>query len=337
MIRDSIGCVRRSIQAAILVALFAAGVAHAETRSDRVVLADPDPELRIALESALAPWRLEVIVDATPLTDPAAAQLRADTQTARFVVWRQDGNLVVFDRERRQADQRPSPDGALDPVSAASAALTVKTLMRLSDEAVPPRHDRAMPPRHEPNVPLHAGCAEPGCRAGDATRFRVQAGVSTRATSGRDADVTARFGAGAMVGATRWMWLGVAGELGPRADIKQSAFRGTWRDSSLLALGSLHVERGAWAFEPHVGAGIAHSSLAGVDGMDARSESTILPAVRAGMWVQWRRGTWGVGGGLHGDALIGTPTYTRATGQMLFEVPGFAVSASVMLTATLEP
>ena len=38
-------------------------IAYAGSSNARVVLVDPDPELRRAMTTALAPWKLEVIVD----------------------------------------------------------------------------------------------------------------------------------------------------------------------------------------------------------------------------------------------------------------------------------
>ncbi|HEX7840230.1 MAG TPA: hypothetical protein VF469_22285, partial [Kofleriaceae bacterium] len=87
----------------------------------RVVLADPDPELRHAMEQALAPWRLDVVIEGPPPTDDGAARERADADTARFVVWRDGGELVVYDRELGSLERRASRAGVLDPPTAAAA------------------------------------------------------------------------------------------------------------------------------------------------------------------------------------------------------------------------
>lgn len=126
------------IRAAMIVML-ASGPALADGTM-RVLLADTDPELQRAVRAALAPWRLEVVIETEQRpTDATHAQAIGDAQTARFVVWREGTDLVVFDRERGEAEHRGAPSGALDPASAAAAALTVKTLMRLPP---PPRRGR---------------------------------------------------------------------------------------------------------------------------------------------------------------------------------------------------
>src|SRR3954454_241353 len=105
---------------ALALVVFGVAPAAADTRT-RIVLADEDPELLGALTRALAPWHVELFVDATPVRDDDDAIHRAASWNARCVVWRTGGQLVVFDRERAQADRRPSRAGALDPPGAAAA------------------------------------------------------------------------------------------------------------------------------------------------------------------------------------------------------------------------
>lgn len=93
------------------------------SNADVVVLADSDPELLHAVESSLAPWKLTIVVDARPI-DEATATRRADEAGARFVVWREGDQLVVYDRTTSAAERRPARTGAFDNVSAAAAALT---------------------------------------------------------------------------------------------------------------------------------------------------------------------------------------------------------------------
>src|SRR5262249_7795558 len=118
-----------AVRALALIAI-ACGTAHAGSAT-RVVLADPDPELRRAVETSLKPWRIEDAVEAQPPPDESAANDRANESSARFVVWRDGSALVVFDHDSGSAERRTASSGAFDPVGAAAAALTVKTMMRL--------------------------------------------------------------------------------------------------------------------------------------------------------------------------------------------------------------
>ncbi|HSS01186.1 MAG TPA: hypothetical protein VLM79_29210, partial [Kofleriaceae bacterium] len=143
--------------------------------SQRVVLADADPELRHAVEQVLAPWHLAVVIEGPPPTDTAMAEQRADADTARFVVWRDGEQLVVYDRELGSTERRDSRSGVLDAPTAAAAALTIKTMMRLP------------PP---PEVPARAPPAEPAPEG--RVEVRLEAGVATRLASG-DASTSARL------------------------------------------------------------------------------------------------------------------------------------------------
>ncbi len=57
-------------------------IAHAGSSNVRVVLVDPDAELRRAMTTALAPWKLEVIVDERPQLEPAARATERITRPA---------------------------------------------------------------------------------------------------------------------------------------------------------------------------------------------------------------------------------------------------------------
>ena len=59
---------------ALVVAWRVAAAAAAPAVPDRVVLADADPELRHAMDRALAPWQLEVVLAPAAPADVAAAQ-----------------------------------------------------------------------------------------------------------------------------------------------------------------------------------------------------------------------------------------------------------------------
>jgi hypothetical protein len=286
---------------------------------DRVVLADLDPELLRAVTSALAPWRFDVIVEATPPADDADAEARARASDARFIVWRRDGELIVFDRDRRSTEHRTGTVGPLDAVDAASAALTVKTLMRLPPPP-PPETDPPPPP-----PPTEGGI-----------EVRGQAALAARIARGSETNVGGRLIAAVLVRPwARHGWrFGAAGDIGTPAEVQRAGFKGTWSDWAVLALASWTGARAPWEIEPHAGAGVARSTLEGTQMSDGRVERATLGLVRGGVAIRRRAGRWTFGASVDLDVVFGTPTYTRvgSTAQV-FGVPSYAVALGVVAAA----
>ena len=310
---------------AALLVLAATGAAAAAP-PDRVLLADPDPELLHAVETSLLPWKLTVVVDAETPTDDTTAHARAALTGARFVVWRERDQLVVFDRDRDASERRPARAGTFDAVSAAAAALTVKTMMRL-----PP------PP---PESDVIAGPAVPTDPGGH-VEVRIEAGAAARMATGADEGFGGRALIAVMVRpSSRRGWrIGVRGDLGTSTAIDASGFKGTWSDWALLAAASWTYERGPWELEPWLGAGAARGTLDGTEMSVVRTERTTLATVRGGAYIRRRFAAFTAGLDLE---LVGTPTaptYTRDTPGMgmpsVFEgskfsvVIGFAVAVDL--------
>jgi len=306
----------------LLVVGWPAAVVGAPAARQRVVLADPDPELRHAMEQALAPWHLEIVIEGPPPTDTAMAQERADADTARFVVWREGAELLVYDRELGFTEQRTSQSGVLDPPTAAAAALTIKTMMRLP----PP------PPPAEVTPPVAPKAASPSFEV------RIQAGVATRIAYGSETDVTARFGGAAEIrpwGSSGWRF-GVAGDGGTAANVDRASFKGTWREWAVLGLVSWTYTQGAWEFEPHAGGGIRSSTLDGVEMNGVRHASVTLPTARGGLWVRWRAFRWTFGAALDVDGSFGTPTYSKTGAPAeIFQVPGIGIEVGAVVAVDL--
>lgn len=274
-------------------------------RAERVLVADPDPELLRAMTTTLAPWKLEIVVAPPAPRSTQEAEDRAVAGLARFVVWRRGGDIVVYDHERGAAELRDAPDGALDPASAMAAALSVKTLMRL-------------PAPGTATVETLPG------------RFRIQGQVGGRAVG----DGGLRAGASLFVRplAARSWRLGVGLEIGPGSDVAAMGFKGTYRDASFVALASAAWDVGPVELEPFVGAGIVSTGLTGDDGPELREETATLPLVRGGLMARYRWGGVSVGGALAGDGIFGTPTYMKRMGSgVIFEVPSFALSVSALV------
>ena len=284
----------------------------------RVVLADPDPELRHAMEQALAPYRLEVVIEGPAPTDAAIAQERADADTARFVVWRDGAELVVYDRELGSTERRDSQAGVLDPPTAAAAALTIKTMMRLP----PP------PEQPAPVAPPAAGGIE----------LRVQAGIASRIARSDETVISARYGGAIAIRpwpGAGWR-LGVAADTGSATSVDRASFKGTWSEWAALGFVSWTYAHDAWELEPHVGFGVRGSTLDGAEMTTPRSEAATLAVARAGLSGRWRVARFSVGVTLAADDVFGTPTYTKTgTPAEIFQVPGTAVELGAVIAVNM--
>lgn len=309
----------------IVVGWMAGDAVSAPSASRRVVLADPDPELRHAMEQVLAPWHLEVVIEAAPPTDTAMAQQRADADTARFVVWRDGEQLVVYDRELGFVERRDSRSGMLDPPTAAAAALTIKTMMRLPP---PPEPE----PEPAPAIVTTRVAPEPSLEV------RIQAGVATRIARGTTTDVSARFGGVAQIRpiADWGLRIGIAGDGGPAMGVQRAGFKGTWREWAILGVLSWTYATDGWEIEPHAGAGVRRSILDGEEMTVLRNEQTTLPTARGGMWVRRRIERWTLGVAVDVDGSFGTPTYRKSDRSAeIFQVPGVAVEVGALVAVDL--
>jgi len=289
----------------------------------RVVLADPDPELRHAMEQALAPWYLDVVIEGPPPRDIRAARDRAEADTARFVVWREGTELVVFDRELETIERRDSQAGVLDPPAAAAAALTIKTMMRLPP---PP------PPEAAPSPPAPA--------SPPSLALRLQLGVTGRLAHGDGVDTSARFGGAVLIRPWRaqgWRF-GVAGDTGTSLHPSGGSFQGSWSEWVLVGVVGWGYEREHWEIGVHVGAGIRSSSLEGTEqgGNTPRSESAMLGTARIGGSVRLRAARWTLGLTIHGDETFSTPIYTKTTGNaVIYQVPDTGLELGVVTAVDL--
>jgi hypothetical protein len=307
-------------RAIALAALLPQLAAASPVASQRVVLADADPELRHAVEQVLAPWRLEVVIEGPPPSDTAMAAQRADADTARFVVWRDGEQLVVYDRELGAAERRDSRSGALDAPTAAAAALTIKTMMRL-------------PPPPEP-APTPPGVPETDAAG---IEVRLEAGVATRLAGG-DASVSARLaGAVEIRPWSSWGWrIGVAGDAGTSTSVDRASFKGTWSEWALLGVLSWTYAHSGWEIEPHAGAGIRRSTLDGTEMDLPRTSSDTLTTARGGLAIRRRFSRWTLGALLDIDRSFGTPTYSKNVGAAeIFQVPGSGVQAGFAVAVDL--
>jgi hypothetical protein len=286
--------------------------------AERVIVADSDPALREAIVKSLRPWKIEVVVDAEAPTDAADTAARGN---ARYVVWRDGTDLVVFDRDTNLFERRPAHAGALDPLGAAAAALSVKTMLRLPPEPT------IETPRVEP--------------ADDGIELRLEAGAGSRFEYGLDGNIALRFLAGVAVRPWRdqGFRFGIRGDFGASATVEQSGFHGTWSNWGVLGTASWAYDGGVWEVGPWVGLGFEYSSLDGIEMGTTRNETATLLAIRGGAQATYHAAKmWNVGGLLTVEGLAATRTYTKlGSGAQVFEIPPIGVVLSVVVGADLTP
>jgi len=313
--------VTRPCSLVLVIAAALSGAVHGAPHAQhRVVLADPDPELRHAMEQALAPYHLQVVIEGPAPTDAAIAAQRADADTARFVVWRDGDQLVVYDREVGSTERRASQAGVLDPPTAAAAALTIKTMMRLP----PP------PPPDEP--------APPAAAAASGVELRLQAQIASRIARGDATSVSARFGGAVAIRpwpGAGWRF-GIAADTGSATSVDRASFKGTWSEWAALGVVGWTYARGAWELEPQLGFGVRRSALDGTEMSTPRSEAATLATARAGVGARWRAARFTVGATLAADEVFGTPTYTKtSTPAEVFQVPGAGIELGGVIAIDL--
>lgn len=325
---------------ACLFGLVLAATAVAAPEQKRVLVADPDPELVHAIETSLAPWKLVVVTEpAIGSVDPAMVHVRADAANAHFIVWREGTELVVFDRERGTTERRNARAGAFDPVSAAAAALTVKTMMRL-----PPPPDGTDGTGAGPSEPI--GFVAP-VEDPNRVEVRVQAGLAGRAASGSETALGARGAFAAMVRplSSIGFRIGLAADLGTGSTVDEASFQGTWSDWAVRAIGSWTFPVDRFELEPSIAGGVTRTSLDGTEGGGmnevTRAERALLTTASGGLTVRLPVGMWSVGASVGVDLTFGAPTYMRTNNGMgmgsstLFEVPSFAMVMGIVMAADL--
>lgn len=300
---------------------------------DRVVLADPDPELRHAVESVLAPWRLVVVIEASPPGDDARAFTRAERAGARFVVWREGDQLVVFDRDRKLSERRPARAGSFDPVTAAGAALSVKTMMRLPPPPPPTATNDTSPGIVAPPPPPQT--------VSGGIELRIEAGIAARVAGGSDAGPGGRalFAVMLRPASDLGLRIGARADLGTEVTIDRSGFKGGWSDWAVLAAVSWTIARGPWELEPYLAGGVTRGTLDGTEMSTARTETATSATFRGGAAGRRRFGLFSAGLGVELATTPGAPTYTRMTMGMgtpsVFEAPSFSVVIGINLAADL--
>jgi hypothetical protein len=253
---------------AALALVLGAGAARAEHR--RVALVNANDALERQMKIALSPWDLDVErVDWTGLSagmPSAAREARrvAETRKVDAVVWISDAPrgpdspasenaLWIYDAAEDQIVTRPLPQGVpQDAPSAASVALTVKTLMRSSTIAPPAERIGAAADRTIGPLGVFRAEAEGGGRGlalKTPTRAELRFGVNLVWLPG-------------FLGQYAGLALGVSA--GPGAATSTDAFTGHFLDFAVTPSLRFRVPIGSrFAIEPGIGGGVHLTTLDG--------------------------------------------------------------------------
>lgn len=351
VVRSRAARARRRRCLALALAGLAAVFGHvslaAAGEPERVVLAGMPENLADATSTVLVPWRIELVrVAETPATDETRARRDVEGLAARTragaVVWLAPAarsvprsadrrpTLWVYDASSERVLSRPLPSAPpYDEPTAASVALSIKTLLRHSSVA-PPAERVALPPPPPPGPPTFTAGAHAALRM-------------SRTGTG-DTRVEPRLG----LDFTWWpaflpahLGMGLELELGSGHAMEKSGFHGRFHDvTTTLALRreiALPWGGERVAVVPMLGVGLHGSGLRGTQNPKRQPVSTfrLVPSVVAGLDVQARLGRIvRIGATLHGALMTRTDDYQSGK-NAVFEAPVSLVGAGIGLLVSL--
>lgn len=325
----------------IVLLILLAGHAAAEP----LVLASPDPAFRIALEAALSPAGLSVIVasDAVPpsINDIASSSRKlADREQATSTVWLLFGGdgatLVTYDRGVDRVLVRSVPYASpLSSAQAAEAARMVRTMLRAL--RVTPDTNLPPPPASEAAAVRAAAAIEPGPKPAIASpallALDLDVGVRVRGAGA----TTVPSGAVTVIVRPDALGLAVTARVAPASDVRGTTFVGRVADDSLAVTARLPLRvaprltiSGVAGFALHL------VRLEGELGTDSIEERRFDPAARIGVAASLAmRPTLGLGVGVSADCLLRRQTYEAGAEQVL-AVPLVQLSAAIVFTARIR-
>lgn len=266
----------------VLLATFLVGLDLRAAEPRTVLLIGAEEPLRDAVATALASWDLRIVpVSASP---PAATMPRAARDarvlTAKYgaagVVWiaasEDEDALHVYDADSDQLLSRSLTKGRnFDAATAASAALTVKTLLRSSRVAPPSERigaeARPTPPP-PPSNPFD-GPAEPDHAMTPPPRpppiaLGVELGAAARALAG-EIDTRVSAGGGLYFGPSRRWGVGLAARTGPGLDVSAARFQGRFDETAVVSSLRHRFPLGArLVLEPRLGSTLHVTRIEGI-------------------------------------------------------------------------
>lgn len=210
------------------------------------------PLLQRAIADTLAPWAIEVVdwPSGRPAGDTSPLLVLADevarNANARYVVWREDGQLHVLDAELARRETRPIEAWPEDEASSTALALTVKTLLRL--------------PR--PGASRGSWQLVPLVQLGYRAALDGDGGSGVRAVTGLEVALPQ----------LRGVRLGLRAELGPEADVTGPSYKGTWFEWSAQASVSREFAWKEWTVGVWLAGGLTRSTLEGEEMRTPRTD-----------------------------------------------------------------
>ncbi|MBS2018315.1 MAG: hypothetical protein JST00_35930 [Deltaproteobacteria bacterium] len=284
--------VRSVLSSALASAMLLCGV-PARAEGGAVVVIGGGPPFRDAIGVSLSAWNLRVVsVDGAvprPQMPAAADEARAIAQRegAAGVVWvsleKNESSLWVFDASTDQlVTRRLGATPPFDPPTAASAALTVKSLLRASTVAPPAERLGAVaspapapepaPAPQEPQRPEHGERATP-LEGRLPPGLRAEIGGAARVVAS-DIDTRGALGLGVWLGEQRRVGLGASVSFGPGLGIAEDRFRGRFSEVGVAPSARLRIPIGStFAFEPRLGMALHLTTIDGVAVLTSRAAS----------------------------------------------------------------
>lgn len=267
---------RTGLASVAFLACSQAAPARAEAKT--VLVLGSDPSFRSAMSVALSPWSLRVVPTEQPAPPAVLPRAAHDAQTlaqrfhAAGVVWiTSEGGeaaLWAYDPATEQVVSRPlATPPPFDAPTAASAALTVKTLLRASTVAPPEERlgaEVARPPPPVEGPPPPAAETPRPAEAPRGAAGQLEVGFAARAVAG-DVDARASVGGALWLGASRRLGVGASVRFGPGLGVDGDRFRGRFDEIGIaptlrtsLPLGSVV------AVEPRLGPTLHLTRITGV-------------------------------------------------------------------------
>jgi hypothetical protein len=235
---------------------------------DRVVLIELPANLEAAVRTALEPWQIDLVVSGAeppgssmPSSSDRASEI-AGTEHAGAAVWLaadpSGSALWIFDAESgRTTARRLSSPPPYDDATAASVALSIKTLLRFSAVAPPAERYQvvaAVEPRREP---------ESG-RPPSVVAMLARFGLRRRETGAGAFEP--RFGVGARLAIPAFgLRVALSSELrlGPGESVDGADFIGHFSDLGIGVRAGLELARGGLRLEPSLGASLHFTAIDG--------------------------------------------------------------------------
>lgn len=313
-------------QVAVCAALATlATYAHSTQANTPVLLVSPPKELRAATTMALTPWDLhvEVIDEIVPSeTMPGArdrAKLLAEQHQARAIVWlttNKDGAaLWVYDaQDDRVIVRRLSVTLPLDEATAASVALSIKTLLMHSQAAPPEQRFGAEESSNPAFTPTSQTSSPPSV-------WSLEVQGLARHSLADDGSTEIRLGLG-LSRRLRALDLAAGLILGPGRSVDSPGLQGHYSDFTLGVELRYPTTITDWTLTPSLLASAHWTEIEGtLGGTDARVSATRLnPSLGAGLLVMRRVGILRVGLRAQSSYFLRSQRYL-VSGEPVLDLP----------------